>query len=120
MKYLSLLIFIFPIYLFGQSPDTTCVCGKVAPSILTPKIVEAMAEYPGGNEVLKDFIKSNTKLEPGENGKIEISFIIGCKGTTCGYEVLSKVGLSTQTEMKIMDVLKKMGKWNQLNKWALP
>lgn len=111
MKYLLLLIFIYPFYLFGQNPDTTCICGKQAPKIGNPMFVEEMPVYPGGYEAFKNFIKSNVKLDSGENGEIEISFIISCKGTTCGFTVLSKVGLSTDTEIKIIEILKKMDKW---------
>jgi hypothetical protein len=110
---LFLFIFPFPSFLFGQNPDNTCICGKQAPQIGKDFIVEEMPMYPGGYIALKNLIKTNIKLNSTENGRIDISFIISCKGNTCGFAVLNKEGLlSKDTEYKIIEILNRMDTWN--------
>ena len=108
---LFLLIFTYPLFLFGQDPDTTCICSKRVPKLEGGLVVSEMPEYPGGNMALKNFIKTNVKLESTENGKIQIHFIVGCKGNTCAISVSGNEGLSKATEIKIIEVLKSMDKW---------
>jgi hypothetical protein len=109
--YLFLVIFTYPLFLFGQDPDTTCICSKRVPKLDESLIVSELPEYPGGYVALKRFIKTNVKLESTDNGKIQIRFIISCKGNTCAFSVSGNEGLSKPTEIKIIEVLKRMDKW---------
>ena len=113
MKKLLFVFFVlaYPILLFGQSQDTICICGKLIPKIDTPIMVEDIPRYPGGKEALKKLIATNIELDSKENGKINISFIISCKGSTCGIKVLSKDGISTNTENQVIKNLKSMDVW---------
>jgi hypothetical protein len=109
--HLTLLLITFPFFLFAQKQDTTCICGSLTPDISKPIIVEIMPEYPGGKEALKHLIESNIILKKTSNGKIEITFLIGCEGSTCGIEVIKNDQISKDIEDQLIKILRKMEIW---------
>lgn len=112
MKFhLTLFLITFPFFLFAQKRDTTCICGSLTPDINIPIIVEIMPEYPGGKETLKHLIESNIALKKTSNGNIEISFLIGCEGQTCGIEVIKNEKISKNIEDQFINNLQKMDVW---------
>lgn len=111
MKYLIFLLFICPLSLLGQKPDTICICSKQVPKVGSSKMVTEMAEYPGGYKALKHFIRTNLSMDSSENGKIQTHFVISCKGRTCAFGVSNSEGLSRTTEDKIIEVLMRMNNW---------
>jgi len=117
MKYLSLIlllsVIVFPSFLYGQETDTTCICGKWSPSTNSSVIVEETPSYPGGYQAIKNLIDTNITIDTSINGKVELSFIISCTGNCCRFIIESNHGnISVSTEQKLIESLKKMGKWN--------
>lgn len=112
--------FLFPFFLYSQNIDTTCICGEWSPDENIPTIVEIVPSYPGGNKALLKLVNSNVKFDKTDNGKITISFIIGCTGKTCGFSIASnKSNLPKETELRILEACKKMELWKpakQMNK----
>lgn len=70
-----------------------------------------MAKYPGGKNALKELIQKNVKPDQQTSGKIDVTFLIGCKGTTCAIAVKNHSNIPQKTEHQLIKALKKMEVW---------
>lgn len=116
MRLLYLLILFVPLISTGQvfEIDSTCLCNgiEIKPNKNGNIIVEFMAEYPGGDKALKNYLNTNLTSNETDSGRIVLSFFISCKGTTCGYKVEKIVGsLSQETVNEIVSALKRITIW---------
>ncbi len=78
------------------------------------KLPEVLAEYPGGEYRLLDFLSKNLKypqvaIESGINGRVVINFKVCADGQLCDLKVVK--GLSKETEDESIRVIKMMDKW---------
>lgn len=106
-------ILFLPWFVSGQIMDTTCICDKWSNIGNKQVLVEEMPSYPGGYKALTDLFNSNIRIDSSIYAKIKVSFIVGCKGKTCGFLLKSKSGnITKETEEKIDVQLRQMNIWN--------
>jgi TonB family protein len=92
--------------------------------VYTYKMVDAMAEYPGGQQSLYEYFKSEFRYtreakEKGMKGQLVTRFIVEKDGSLSNIKILSDPGFDTGTEA--MRLLQKSAVWRPayLNKKAV-
>jgi len=97
---------------------------SAADKIYTYKMVDTMAEYPGGIQSLYEYFKSQFKYsreakEQGMKGKLLASFIVEKDGSLSDIKIVSEPGFETAPEA--LRLLNKSPKWKPafLNKQAV-
>lgn len=96
-------------FLFGLTLQLTTAQEQdvsLADNILETKEVEIQPEFPGGMEVLYNFISKNFKKPeiPSLIGKVFLSFIVETDGSLSDIQIIKDVGFGTGKEaQRIME-----------------
>lgn len=105
-------------------PAKKAVTAFPTDKVYTYKMVDAMAEYPGGQQSLYEYFKSEFKYtreakEKGMKGQLVARFIVEKDGSLSNIKILSSPGFDTGTEA--MRLLQKSAVWKPayLNKKAV-
>lgn len=78
------------------------------------KVVEKMPSFPGGDEMLIEYIKKNLKypqaaMDAGTQGRVFVSFVVEPDGSISNVKVLRGIGSGCDEEA--VRVIKSMPKW---------
>lgn len=113
-KIILLLLLVMPFLGFSQTDTSKKQIDSLEEVEETPVFVEALPEYPGGNEAMYKFIGRNLKYpkkarKEGIEGKVFIRFVVDKEGNVTKAKVIRGIGFGCDEEA--LRVVNKMPKW---------
>lgn len=85
--------------------------------------VELPPEYPGGNEAMLEYIKSNRQypqeaMDRGIEGRVIAQFVVDSMGNVCEERVVRSV--DTQLDGEAIRLIRNMPRWKPGKQWGRP